>query len=185
MKITEFQGEYRFLSNFWPCNITIVGVPYKSVEAAYQASKTTDLETRRGFSTVTPARAKAMGRGLAMRDGWGDITKVECMECCLRAKFLIPEMKYALIATGDAELIEGNNWNDQFWGVCRGSGRNVLGKLLMMLRDELILHEAYYQSQATPADEICEHLHVDPNGGDVINDQDKPRTFTCYDDIPF
>lgn len=39
--------------------------------------------------------------------------------------------------TGDAELIEGNNWGDTFWGVCNGRGENMLGKLLMEIRDYL------------------------------------------------
>ena len=33
--------------------------------------------------------------------------------------------------------VEGNNWNDTFWGVCRGKGRNELGKVLMKVRSEL------------------------------------------------
>ena len=44
--------------------------------------------------------------------------------------------------TGDAELIEGNTWHDNYWGVCscskcNGRGKNRLGKLLMKVREEL------------------------------------------------
>lgn len=184
LPINEFQGKYRFLSNFWTSPITIVGVAYLNVEAAYQASKTTDMNVRRGFSDLSGKDAKRRGKSILLRKDWGDVLKVECMENCLRAKFLIPELKYALISTGDAELIEGNPWGDVFWGVCRGKGRNVLGKLLMGLRDEILLHEDYYQSQETLADEVCSHLHV--HKGEVYDDRDdKPRTFTSYDDIPF
>jgi predicted NAD-dependent protein-ADP-ribosyltransferase YbiA (DUF1768 family) len=42
-----------------------------------------------------------------------------------------------LKATGDEELVEGNWWNDTFWGVCNGVGENNLGKLLMKIRAEL------------------------------------------------
>jgi predicted NAD-dependent protein-ADP-ribosyltransferase YbiA (DUF1768 family) len=42
-----------------------------------------------------------------------------------------------LLETGDAELIEGNDWGDTFWGVCGGKGNNFLGKLLMEVRKEL------------------------------------------------
>lgn len=139
--ISGFFGEYRFLSNFWDADIIILGIPYKSVEAAYQASKTTDLDTRRGFSTVEPARAKSMGRGLEIRDGWGDMLKIECMELCLRAKFQIPHIRARLISTEGCELIETNTWGDVFWGVCKGKGRNILGKLLMGLRDEAIAYK--------------------------------------------
>jgi hypothetical protein len=36
----------------------------------------------------------------------------------------------------DARLVEGNTWNDRYWGVCRGVGQNKLGHLLMKLREE-------------------------------------------------
>ncbi len=39
-----------------------------------------------------------------------------------------------LLATGDAELIEGNTWNDTEWGICNGIGDNKLGKILMRIR---------------------------------------------------
>ena len=48
-----------------------------------------------------------------------------------------PELGNLLIATGDAELIEGNIWRDTYWGVCNGVGKNRLGELLMQLRNEL------------------------------------------------
>jgi ribA/ribD-fused uncharacterized protein len=141
MQIDSFQGEYRFLSNFYPCDITICGVPYKSTEAAYQASKSDDLFIRSTFSTVDPKYAKAMGRKMKLRPNWDELTKVECMELCLRAKFTDPSLQARLISTDPLELVEGNHWNDTFWGVCNGKGRNMLGKLLMILRDEYIMYK--------------------------------------------
>ena len=60
------------------------------------------------------------------------------MEDICRAKFTQnEELKKKLIDTGDATLIEGNTWNDTFWGVCNGVGENNLGKILMKIREEL------------------------------------------------
>jgi len=44
-----------------------------------------------------------------------------------------------LLATGDAELIEGNPWGDTYWGVSfqTGEGENWLGRILMRTRDKL------------------------------------------------
>ena len=43
---------------------------------------------------------------------------------------------YAMLkATGDAVLVEGNWWRDDFWGVYEGKGQNILGKILMIVRD--------------------------------------------------
>ena len=38
---------------------------------------------------------------------------------------------------GNEELIEENWWNDTFWGVCRGVGKNHLGQILMKIRKEI------------------------------------------------
>lgn len=48
-----------------------------------------------------------------------------------------PFLTRALMATGNAELVEGNTWNDTFWGICNGTGENHLGKLLMKVRANL------------------------------------------------
>ena len=48
-----------------------------------------------------------------------------------------PELKQKLLETGNQELIEGNTWNDTFWGVCNGQGQNWLGKILMLVRSEI------------------------------------------------
>lgn len=60
------------------------------------------------------------------------------MQDILEAKF-DKELPLAemLLATGDEELVEGNHWNDTFWGVYRGKGRNELGKILMRIRENL------------------------------------------------
>jgi hypothetical protein len=42
-----------------------------------------------------------------------------------------------LLDTSDKVLIEENNWNDTFWGVCNGVGENNLGRLLMQVRGEI------------------------------------------------
>lgn len=64
------------------------------------------------------------------------------MEDLLIQKFKIPELVKALLDTGTAELIEGNWWGDKFWGVCRGQGKNHLGKLLMKIRVALTARAA-------------------------------------------
>lgn len=42
-----------------------------------------------------------------------------------------------LATSGNEELVEGNNWNDTYWGVCKGVGENHLGKILIRIRDGL------------------------------------------------
>lgn len=135
--INGFQDEYRWLSNFYPAPITVIGISYLNTEAAYQASKTLDLDVRAKFSTMSAGQSKSQGKKLTLRPDW-DIAKLECMELCLRAKFgTHHDLAQNLIATGQRELIEFNTWGDSFWGVTKYGGKNILGKLLMNIREDL------------------------------------------------
>ena len=133
--ITRFRDEYSFLSNFHPCKIAWEGEFYPSVEHAYQASKTTKLAERHQFTKITAKAAKRLGSKLKLRPDWESV-KLGIMYKLLAQKFSDSYYALLLSSTGDAELIEGNNWGDNFWGVCGEHGQNHLGKLLMKVRDQ-------------------------------------------------
>jgi ribA/ribD-fused uncharacterized protein len=137
-KITSFFGDYRFLSNFYPAQILMDGEWYETVEHAYQAAKTLDPRERDVIRAAdTPGRAKRLARHITLRHNWEAI-KLTVMEDLVRQKFLrYVHLRRRLLATGDAELIEGNVWGDEFWGVCDGEGENHLGRILMKVRSEL------------------------------------------------
>ncbi len=135
--ITEFTGEYRFLSNFYESCVTYDFVIYPTLEHAYQAAKTLNLEERQKIKECkTPGQAKRMGRTVTLRPDWEQI-KVHVMDNLLTKKFSLYPLKEQLLATKDKELIEGNTWGDTYWGVCNGQGENKLGQLLMNLRNQL------------------------------------------------
>lgn len=138
--ITHFWGEYRFLSNFYPVVVMFDGAAYASVENAYQAAKTLDLTERQGFTNCTPGYAKRRGKGVTLREDWKEV-KYEIMSDLLEQKFTSsPALRQKLVSTGDCELIEGNSWGDKVWGCVweddKWVGKNVLGKMLMELRDK-------------------------------------------------
>lgn len=136
-KIERFSGGYGFLSNFYDSPLTYEGVHYPTAEHAYQAAKSLDPAMREIVASLgTPADAKRMGRKMDIRPDW-EVVKVSVMEEILRIKFAAIGLKKRLLATGDAELIEGNTWRDRFWGVYNGEGRNELGKALMRVRADL------------------------------------------------
>ena len=109
-----------------------------TVEHFYQAMKTTNsLEREIIRMTSSPHRARRAGQKIALRPDWEEI-KVEVMRWALKKKFTQnPRLRDALVKTGNAELIEDAPW-DKFWGDGgNGDGQNMLGKLLMELREEL------------------------------------------------
>lgn len=133
--ITRFTGAYSFLSNFHPSQVEWMGVDAPTVEHAFQLAKTLDAKMRREIAEATsPGQAKRLGRRVQLRPGWED-AKCAVMGALLVQKFTRhPDLAQALLATGRVQLVEGNDWGDSFWGVCRGHGRNQLGIQLMEVR---------------------------------------------------
>lgn len=136
--ILAFEGEYRFLSNFYPCIIKHQSILFPSVEHTFQACKTSSMDKRVEISEIKLARdAKRAGRKLKLRKNWERV-KDDIMYNLLKKKFETPELRQKLIDTGDAKLVHDNWWNDTYWGICNGRGRNCLGKLIMKVRDGLV-----------------------------------------------
>jgi hypothetical protein len=135
--IDKFTDEYFFLSNFYECKVTYEGITYLNNEAAFQSMKTLDRNERRTFAEFDPDAAKKAGRKISLRSDWEDI-KTELMYEICKAKFTQNnDLAAKLLATGDEELVEGNNWNDKIWGKVNGQGENRLGIILMRIREEL------------------------------------------------
>lgn len=148
--IDSFKEENAFLSNFYmPSPVTLDPILstypdntiYKSTEHGYHAYKTLNDNQRSYIATRrTPGGAKYAGSKrsgiITLRPDWESI-KLDCMLDLLRKKFSIPELREKLLATGNEELIEGNWWQDRYWGVYNGKGHNHLGRLLMLVREEI------------------------------------------------
>ena len=133
--IKEFRGEYQFLSNYYDSEIEINGIKFLNAEAAFQSFK--DIKRQSEFSDLPPNPAKRKGNNVRLRSDWEEI-KDDIMYLVVKSKFEQNiDLKNKLIATGDEYLEEGNTWNDTYWGVCKGRGKNMLGKILMRVRSEL------------------------------------------------
>lgn len=129
--IIGFDGRFRFLRN--SCHYT-TPAGNRTVEHLYQASKTTDPDMRRHIlSALTPVEAHARGQYVALRPNWAAIRRV-IMYSVLIDKFTVPQYRRMLLETGDAPLVNWNNYGDTYWGVFDGKGQNELGNLLMLAR---------------------------------------------------
>lgn len=136
-KIDNFRGEFFFLSNFYPITLKVDGKIYHSSEHYYQACKALNVDEHEMIrNTETPAATKKVARKITSFDPNWDTNRLDVMRKVLEVKFSIPELREALLATDGFELIEGNWWGDDFWGVCDGQGENHLGKMLMEIREK-------------------------------------------------
>lgn len=143
--IIQFSGAWAPLSNFYAARMELGGLIYPTAEHAFQAQKTDDPTGRyRIRQCATPSDAKRLGRTVELRHNW-DRDRKRVMHQVLLAKFTTnPDLAPVLLGTGDAVLVEGNVWHDNYWGDCHcaacfGRGLNYLGRLLMSVR--LILRE--------------------------------------------
>ena len=144
--ITSFKGNHKFLSNFYVSDVEFWDgeelIVYPTAEHAYQCAKAVSNVDREHIAKApTAADAKRRGRKVQMVDNW-DAIKVGVMHEILCAKFSNFEMEQLLLGTGDADLIEGNTWGDEFWGAVLGEdgiyhGHNWLGRLLVLQRSLL------------------------------------------------
>ena len=143
MSIRKFEGEYRFLSNFWPAPITdYEGILWPTVEHAYQGAKTLNKREKEGIRNAkTPGYAKRLGKIVTMRPDF-NVRRITIMSELVLLKFTQHvSLREKLIATEPQILIEGNWWHDSFWGSCMcqdcNIGENHLGKILMNIRTQL------------------------------------------------
>eukprot|EP00347_Sterkiella_histriomuscorum_P005823 403355134 len=129
------------MSNFSRHQLEYKGKQWATSEHAFQVQKFYDDEIQERIRACkTPMLAAKLGRDrtLPRVDNW-DGVRNEIMFEILVAKFTQNEnIKQKLLATGDAILVE-HTANDDYWGDNGdGTGQNVLGKLLMRLREKLM-----------------------------------------------
>ncbi|SFJ10577.1 NADAR family protein [Thermoflavimicrobium dichotomicum] len=134
--------EYGSFSNFSPHPIELDGKKWPTTEHYFQAQKfiTTDpaySEKIRLASSPMVAARLGRSRKAPLRPDWEKI-KDDVMRKAVRCKVMThPDVKELLLSTGDEEIIEKTT-KDTYWGCgSDGKGKNMLGKILMEIREEL------------------------------------------------
>jgi ribA/ribD-fused uncharacterized protein len=132
------------MSNFEQLKVPIkdkFGNEYYNSEGYYMAQRTNNLEDKKKIA----ANSKLGGQ--SSRNARKQFTldqnennRLQYMINAVRAKFQNnPELAEMLKATGNKEIIEKNYWKDDLFGVREDTlkGANILGKVLMQVRNEL------------------------------------------------
>ena len=143
--INDFDGEeeYEYLSNFYPAKFTLIDIEFSNVEQYFQYMKAmffNDIETaNKILQTSSPSIAKSLGREVENFDEYEwERKNIQIMYDGVLAKFLQnKDLAYNLLQTGSSLLVEGNQWQDDYWGVVNGEGQNNLGIILMRVRSIL------------------------------------------------
>lgn len=165
-KTTEVYGGLSNMAAGFP--IRINGIPVRTSEALYQACRfPTQPDIQRNIlNQKSPMAAKMVGKPhLALtRPDW-DSVRVEIMRWCLRAKWFQNRKAFGAVldSTGTMPIVEFSK-RDKYWGAQqvdagRLVGQNVLGRLLMQLRDE-VAGETWAVAEELPPLDIPEFLFL-------------------------
>ena len=132
--------DYGCFSNFAAYPIELKGKLWPTSEHYFQAQKFAETEHEEAVRLETsPMIAARMGRDRKrpLRPDW-EAVKDDIMREAVRAKFRQhAQLRDTLLATGDATIVE-HTQNDAYWGDGGdGSGKNLLGRILMEIREEL------------------------------------------------
>ncbi len=136
--ISQFRGEYNWLSNMYSCKVVHKRKLFNSVENAYMFAKNDTCEDWLHFCLNNPPNiCKKESKNIEIRADWEEV-KLGIMYNLLLQKFKQEPFRTKLLATGNENIQEGNFWNDKFWGICLKSnpneGENNLGRLIMYIR---------------------------------------------------
>lgn len=131
-----FKDDYFFLSNFYPCDVSLNingnNLTFKNSEAAFQAQKNYELADK--FIFMKGLEAKDYGNKIPITTpNWKEY-ELFAMAFALNSKFSNAALFLKLKSI--TETIQNtNNWYDRYWGICKGEGKDLLGKLLTNIKE--------------------------------------------------
>jgi len=134
-----------WFSNFVPFDdpMRVWGTEYVTPEHYYQAMKAENFVDRNKIAAAeTPGKAKRLGNKVKLRENW-DEQKLLFMKIALNYKFTKDTTHGKQLIKSIGSIVETNTWHDNYWGDCTCQkceniiGQNMLGKLLMEIREEL------------------------------------------------
>jgi ribA/ribD-fused uncharacterized protein len=142
-RVIEFYrtgDDYGEFSNFAAYPIVVNGVEWPTSEHYFQAQKFAGTPHEEAVRLAdSPMTAAKMGRERSrpLRADW-EAVKDDIMREAVHAKFSQhPKLLGLLLSTHDAEIVE-HTTNDAYWGDGGdGSGKNMLGRILMEVRRQL------------------------------------------------
>jgi N-glycosidase YbiA len=140
IRFYRVSDDHGCFSNFAPYPIHLDGKVWPTSEHYFQAQKFKEEAHQEQIrQTQSPMIAARMGRDRKkpLRPDW-EAVKDQVMRSAVRAKFTQHEdLRQMLLSTGDSTLVE-HTAKDSYWGDGGdGSGRNMLGRILMAVREEL------------------------------------------------
>jgi ribA/ribD-fused uncharacterized protein len=137
-----FFRDHRYLSNFHEASFIDKDARiWPTSEHFYQAMKSKSEKQQEEARFLPLNEIKKWGRNVKVREDWEEVKDSIMLEALVYKFTQNEDIKLKLIDTGTMYLEETNWWRDTHWGVYCNEGKNMLGKLLMALREVLKVRE--------------------------------------------
>ena len=134
--ISSFSDEYEFLSLDYPCNIDYEGITFKNAAILLYALKSNDKGSMRKYARLSSNKARQKA-AKQMNDEYDYNFRKYVYKVC-KLKFMQNEdLANKLKATDSDTLINTLTYNDTKLGIYMGKGENILGKVLMKIREDI------------------------------------------------
>lgn len=134
------RDKYGCFSNFSPHGFELDGFYWPTSEHYFQAQKfvgTPHADRIREVKTPKDAAKMGRDRSLPLRPDWNQVKDDIMRRGVLRKFETHADIREVLLSTGDEEIVE-NSPIDYYWGCgADGSGKNMLGVILMEIREVL------------------------------------------------
>jgi len=119
------------------------GIIYHDSEWYYMAQRFDDIEIKKTIAKASQTKWKSKKEAYKYEQFMNNDSddRIEFMRNAIRAKHDLSTWRQDMLRrTWNREIIEFTYWNDQFFWISHDTrtGRNILGKLLMEYRSELI-----------------------------------------------
>lgn len=142
-------GDYGCFSNFSRHPVYLKNKRWPTSEHYFQAQKFAETKHEEEVRlTSKPMKAAEMGRDRKrpLRNDWEKV-KDDIMREAVMAKFTqLKDLTGILLGTDDAMIIE-HTANDRYWADGGdGTGQNMLGKILMEVREAIREGKKYYEN---------------------------------------
>ena len=132
--------QHRDFRNTSEHSFTLDGELWQSAEHYVQAQRFSCDKAKaevRDSAYAFSAKTLARERPDSLREDWHTV-RDEVMEKAVRTKFAShPSLSDKLCATGDAEIIEASPMSHHWGAGADGTGKNMLGRILMKIREDL------------------------------------------------
>ena len=137
-QIYKFDGPYAFLTLEYPCNVVYDDHIYGNAAVLFYALRATNERSRMKIAKLSTNKARQKSSALPENPEYDD-NREYFLKMVVKAKFdTNPDLRAKLLETKPKELVNTVSYLDDWIGIreTNGRGDNMLGKVLMEVRDE-------------------------------------------------